>query len=331
MPRGERKDPVWTKLPVPGVVTARRDSGQTLKLRQKRQEEVEQAKKQVRQAEEAARVLARRWKQEDRGEAGGSRRREEGEDPEAVDAQRRPRDVEYERETTRTEREADPAGVWVVTEEVKRPPPPPRSQRSDVEVAERRPAADVAAAFESLARPEKRRREHRSPSPAAAVASGGAASSSLGRRSPSPGASERREAAPTAKPKSKAKTALAGVFGLDDSDEERESAAKQMERAAAAGARCSPVGRASRRAGAPTRGTWRPPSPWTRRRSTCGARSGSRAATARRCPCPRSCAGPSWRSPATRSGTRPPPRGTSDERWAGAQLRLKQRSTQTWH
>mmetsp|Transcript_118751 Transcript_118751/g.369999 ORF Transcript_118751/g.369999 Transcript_118751/m.369999 type:complete len:312 (-) Transcript_118751:135-1070(-) len=233
MPRGERKDPVWTKLPVPGVVTARRDSGQTLKLRQKRQEEVEQAKKQVRQAEEAARVLARRWKQEDRGEAGGSRRREEGEDPEAVDAQRRPRDVEYERETTRTEREADPAGVWVVTEEVKRPPPPPRSQRSDVEVAERRPAADVAAAFESLARPEKRRREHRSPSPAAAVASGGAASSSLGRRSPSPGASERREAAPTAKPKSKAKTALAGVFGLDDSDEERESAAKQMERAAA--------------------------------------------------------------------------------------------------
>jgi len=220
MPRGERKDPVWTKLPVPGVVTARRDSAQTLRLRQKRQEEEEQLKKQRREAEEAARILARRWRREDRGEG---RRREDGEEdeagqeePESSGGQRHFREVDLGRETVRTERGADPAGVWVVTEEVQRPrPQQPRSHRSD-EPAERKPSAEVSAAFESPARPEKRRREdRRSPSMAAAAAAAPPA------------------APATSRPKAKSKTALAGVFGLDDSDDERESTARQMELAAA--------------------------------------------------------------------------------------------------
>jgi len=215
MPRGERKDPVWTKLPVPGVVTARRDSTQTLKLRQKRQEQEEQLKKQQRQAEEAVRVLARRWRQQNRGE--GRRREDEEEDGasqenlESSGGQRRFREADRGRETVRMEREADPAGVWVMTEQVQRPrPPPPRPRRSD-EPAGRRPFVEVPAAFEAPLRPEKRQRDQRSPSPAPAAAPPAAAS----------------------RPEARSKTALAGVFGLDDSDDERESAARQMELAAA--------------------------------------------------------------------------------------------------
>lgn len=238
MPRGERKDPVWTKLPVPGVVTARRDVTQTLKLRQKRQEEEEQLKKQRRQAEEAARILAHRWRQEDRGEAAGGRRREDVEEDEGREEPGTP--GEPRRGAPRREAEPAAAGVWVSTEEPRRPrPPSSRPHKSDAEV-ERRPPAEVAAAFESPARPEKRRREQRSPSPAVgsrpprqrreepAPAPGG-------RRSPSPGAlaGEREAPAPAARPKAKGRSALAGVFGLGDSDEERESTARQMELAAA--------------------------------------------------------------------------------------------------
>lgn len=267
MPRGERKDPVWTKLPVPGVVTARRDSTQTLKLRQKRQEEEEQLKKQQRQAEEAARILARRWRQEDRGEGSGGREKEE----EALGGPRQFREILEGRETVRTER-ADPPGVWVVTEERKPRPPSARSEKREVESTERRPSADVAAAFEGPGRPEKRRREHRSPSherrewsaapptsqqqpppsrreaavvpatasqrhqaphPAASSSRGSGARESTSRRSPSPQAPERREAPPAQKVKAKGNSKLAGVFGLDDSDEERKNTARQMEMAAA--------------------------------------------------------------------------------------------------
>eukprot|EP00408_Alexandrium_pacificum_P049746 CAMPEP_0171261486 /NCGR_PEP_ID=MMETSP0790-20130122/56026_1 /TAXON_ID=2925 /ORGANISM="Alexandrium catenella, Strain OF101" /LENGTH=167 /DNA_ID=CAMNT_0011729909 /DNA_START=56 /DNA_END=555 /DNA_ORIENTATION=+ len=165
MPRGERKDPVWTKLPVPGVVTARRDVTQTLKLRQARQQEEEQLKKQQKQAEEAARILSRRWRQEDRGEGVGAGR--EKEEDEAVAGHRHFREVMEGRETVRTEREAEPAGVWVVTEELRKPRPPPHrsSDKRDVDGSERRPTAEVAAAFESPVRPDKRRREQRSPTP----------------------------------------------------------------------------------------------------------------------------------------------------------------------
>lgn len=255
MPRGERKDPVWTKLPVPGVVTARRDSTQTRKLRQKRQEEEEQLKKQRRQAEEAARILARRWRQEDRGEGTGGRRAE-GEDellPEGLDAagDLRDPDAPIGRSTVRSEREADPGGVWVVTQDAR------KQRKPEAEAAERKPRAeeerrrhpaDVAAAFESSSRPEKRRRDQRSPSPSAGLApprreaaappSLAAASGSGSSSAPSQGPAAATAAAADSgghagKPKSSRKAPLAGVFGLDDSDEERESTARQMELAAA--------------------------------------------------------------------------------------------------
>lgn len=67
MPRGERKDPAWTNIPVPGVVTSRRDSTQEQRLRRKREEEEEELRKRRKDQEEAALILARRWQEEDRG------------------------------------------------------------------------------------------------------------------------------------------------------------------------------------------------------------------------------------------------------------------------
>lgn len=75
MPRGERKQPIWSTIPVPGLVTARRDSNSTRRqetLLQKRREDGEEEKKRRKDQEEAALILAKRWSQEDRKAREGS-------------------------------------------------------------------------------------------------------------------------------------------------------------------------------------------------------------------------------------------------------------------
>lgn len=69
MVRGERKQPIWSTIPVPGLVTARRDSTrqQRKHLLQRRQEEEEEERRRRREQKEAAKILARRWMKEDRG------------------------------------------------------------------------------------------------------------------------------------------------------------------------------------------------------------------------------------------------------------------------
>jgi len=78
MPVGERKEPAWRNIPVPGFVASRRDSTRQERLakQQRKREEEENLRRRKKEQEEVMQILARKWNEEDRG----SRRRQRDED-----------------------------------------------------------------------------------------------------------------------------------------------------------------------------------------------------------------------------------------------------------
>jgi len=233
MVRGERKQPIWSTIPVPGVVTAKRDGfhSQRKELAKKRQLEEEEEKRKRKEQEQIAKILAARWAQEDIARKGGYTPA-----PQAV----RPDDSDDE--------EAEEEGGWVTIEAGRGRSPEPRRKRP----AEERD--DARRDREESDRRDRDRSRHaadlEAPSRSGASSStgGGAAFEEETRRWFTEEAPPREQASSRPPPEEgrrlpqsgitsvqtaivvpKARKKVPGVFGLSDSDEERQSCRREME------------------------------------------------------------------------------------------------------
>lgn len=211
---GERKQPIWSTIPVPGTVTARRDTNQQQRkmIAEKRKLEQEEEKRRSRETEEVARIIAARWSAEDK--RGRVRREEDDEDRDAAHgsssstkrrrfeeepgSRARAEEGDGERRRDRDSRRDDGSEDEV------------EAESREPQVLRRAPASRDAAEL-PLGSSGWEVAQERPPSRILAT------SSSLGA---------------TATKKEKAKAKIGGVFGLSDSDDEEGKARREIERIA---------------------------------------------------------------------------------------------------
>lgn len=207
MPVGERKEPQWRNIPVPGFVAAKRDSTrqQRLAKQQRKKEEEEEERKRRRDQEEVMQILARKWNKEDQDRSSKRRRRDDDSPDDRADAadedgyrRRRPRGRGGEEGDTELDLDEE-------RQDDRRSSPSTERRRAD-----QRRDHSTSGGWQSVETPR--------PSPMDSIA---------GTATPLPTRTSVAQKRGTEHSKK-----IAGVFGLSDSEGEREKNSREIELAA---------------------------------------------------------------------------------------------------